>query len=105
MEKLARAAELKKKRQEQAAQQREARKAAEEAERAASEKSRATKRYGRYGVPKPQISLIDEPVQETAGTIKSHMGLFNPETERINITQPIHIDDDNTFDKERSEVR
>uniref|UniRef100_A0AAR5Q1X1 PHD finger protein 10 n=2 Tax=Dendroctonus ponderosae TaxID=77166 RepID=A0AAR5Q1X1_DENPD len=73
MEKLARAAELKRKRQEQAAQQREARKAAEEAERVATEKARATKRYGRYGVPKPQISLIDAPLPESAGTVKSHV--------------------------------
>lgn len=28
-------------------------------------------RYGRYGVPKPQISLVDQPVPETSGTVKS----------------------------------
>ncbi|CAH1123652.1 unnamed protein product [Ceutorhynchus assimilis] len=88
MEKLAKAAELKRKRLEQAQQQREARKAAEEAAAAAGEKERANKRYGRYGKPKPQISLIDAPVEETAGTIKSNLRLFHPGSE--------NIDDDDT---------
>ncbi|XP_050308214.1 microtubule-associated protein futsch-like isoform X2 [Anthonomus grandis grandis] len=97
MEKLARIAEQKKKRLEQVAQQREARNRKEEAEK--SLQSRATKRYGRYGEPKPQISLIDEPVQEVEGTIKSRKGLFDPLTEKINICQPIGVDEDDAAEK------
>ncbi|XP_076273281.1 uncharacterized protein LOC143204568 isoform X2 [Rhynchophorus ferrugineus] len=96
MEKLAKAAELKKKRQEQAKLQREARMAAEEAERQAAEKARINRRYGRYGTPKPQISLIDEPVRESGGTVKSPRGLFDPGTEMVKVSQPciIVVDED-----------
>ncbi|XP_030750773.1 uncharacterized protein LOC115878406 isoform X2 [Sitophilus oryzae] len=94
LEKLAKAAEMKKKRQEQAKQQREARIAAEEAEKTSSDKSKTNKRYGRYGTPKPQISLVDEPVKEAGGTVKSPRGLFDSVTEDVKISQPIVITDE-----------
>lgn len=53
-------------------------------------------RYGRYGTPKPQISLIDEPLRESAGTVKSPRGIFDPVNEAVKVPQPsvIVVDED-----------
>lgn len=52
-------------------------------------------RYGRYGTPKPQICLVDAPVAESTGTVKS---LVPPGA------QSVALQDDDGAKKERSNV-